>query len=204
MSELIPELHSYLSRTNYRLCHRELGAFREQAGIRIAQVLDIEMGAPGILRHPRRHVVGRIRWVLEPQAPRVDTPCRCDGRIAAALRERVPRMRCARLHEGVVAVELPIIASAQAELDGRRVGARTADRAKEVNKRLTAACRARFENGLAEVDAAWKVVNQGRRVGLYALVPRRRSLQRQSLGNQRHDGSLDTPNPVILSVGTEG
>src|SRR5216684_6241085 len=85
MSELIPELHAYHSRTNHRLCHRELGAVREQAGIRIAQVLDIEMGAPGILRHPRRHVVGRIRWVLEPQAPRVDTPCRCEDRKSTRL-----------------------------------------------------------------------------------------------------------------------
>src|SRR6266404_6151074 len=66
-SELIPELHANHSRTNHCLRHHKLPGVGEQTGIRIAQVLDIQMSVPGILRHPHRRIVGGIRRILEPQ-----------------------------------------------------------------------------------------------------------------------------------------
>ena len=94
----------------------------------------------------------------------------------------MPVVGCRDLNErGVSAGDRPVIAGAQAELNRRRIGARGVDRAERVGDRRAIGAEgvAGIRDRLAEVRAVWNVVKQYWRVRLPALVPGRRTLQRQ-------------------------
>src|ERR1700722_16943836 len=114
------------------------------------------------------------------------------------------------LHEGRVAHEGPFIARMKAELYGRRIGGRAADRAVRVGDRRAAGDHAGgngagLRDGLAEIAAGdvvrGIVVEQRGRIRLLALVPGRSTPQRQSARDPGHQGGLDAPDAKVLTVG---
>src|ERR1700686_3342186 len=107
------------------------------------------------------------------------------------------------LNERRVSGDGPLVAAAQAELDRRRIRARGADRADRVGDRRATETEgiAGIRDLLAEVRARWIVVEQNRRIRLPALVPGRRTLQRQLAGDPAHQRRLDSLDDEILAVG---
>jgi len=114
-------------------------------------------------------------------------------------------VRGTELHERRVSTEIPIIAGPGTPLDRRRIGAGRADRAEWVGNgsgrgrgiRLAAFLR----NWLADVRTRRVVIDQGRRIGLHALVPRDRALQCQAARRAPDQRGLDAANAEVLSVG---
>src|SRR5258708_5162042 len=114
------------------------------------------------------------------------------------------------LDEGLVAHEGPVITGMKAELYGRRIGGRAADGAVRVGDRRAAGDHAGGDGAgvrdrLAEIAAGdvvrGIVVDQHRRIGLLALVPGRRTPQRQPARDPGHQGGLYTPDAKVLTVG---
>src|ERR1700722_14565955 len=116
--KLIRELHAEHPWSKSRLRHHELRGVREQAGLRIGQVLREHMCAPRILGNPERGVISRVCRVFEAQQGRIDA-LRREGRIVARLGEGVAGVLAADLYEGVVATDRPVVARAQVKLDRR-------------------------------------------------------------------------------------
>src|SRR5580704_2495982 len=115
-------------------------------------------------------------------------------------------MLTAELHEGVIAVDRPVVASAQVELNGRGIGARGSGRSEQVADGLAprAAGTTLLGDGLAEIHAGWIGVDERRRVCLRARIPRGSSLHRQPRRYTSHDRRLDASYAEILAVGPEG
>ncbi len=78
-SELVAERAPSTRGRSGRLRDDELVGADEHAGVRVAEVLAVQVHVPGILRDPDGGVVGRVSGILEPQSAGAD---------AAGLRER--------------------------------------------------------------------------------------------------------------------
>src|ERR1700719_4223189 len=115
----------------------------------------------------------------------------------------MPAVDGAQLNERRVAVDSPLVAGAQAELNGRRIGAGRADRAVRVGDRKAIFARAvaDFRDWLPEVTALRIVVDQLRRIRLSALVPGSCRLHRQPVDDPGYQRRLDTLDEEILTVG---
>src|ERR1700682_5803963 len=66
-SKFITERGPNDPRPQDRLRDDELVGVREHAGVRVAEILNVDMGIPRVFRHTAGRVVGRVRRVLEPQ-----------------------------------------------------------------------------------------------------------------------------------------
>src|SRR4051794_10714636 len=101
-----------------------------------------------------------------------------------------------------VSCKSKLISGAQAELDRRRVGAGRAGRAEGIGHRSAGVGRRAVRcDRLAEPRAVRIVVDQGRGVGLPAVVPGTCRLQRQPRNDARNERSLDSLDIEILAVG---
>src|SRR5579864_1199530 len=106
-------------RTQRRLLDDELIGADEEARIRVAQILDIQVHVPAVLGDTAGRVVDRVRGVLEPAARVRDGFAESEGGIGTGLREGVAAVGGTELHEWCVAVHVPLIAQARAELQRR-------------------------------------------------------------------------------------
>src|SRR5205807_3900965 len=175
--ELVAEGSSQHPRPQRRLRDDELIGADEHAGVRIAQVLAIHVQVPGILRDAEGGVVDRVRGVLEPSPGVADGLTRQECGIRAGLRERMTAVGRAELNVRRVPADAPVVPRAEAELNGRRIGARAADRAVGVaaaraeRYAVRAVCVANLSDRLPEVHAGRIQVDQRRGVLLLALIP---------------------------------
>src|SRR6202049_3101402 len=85
-SETVSERHAEDPRPQRRLRDDELIGADEYAGVRIAEVLAVDVDVPGILRDTARGIVGRVSGILEAQPPGTDGSG-SDRRIGARLGE---------------------------------------------------------------------------------------------------------------------
>src|SRR5438876_3775481 len=118
-------------------------------------------------------------------------------------------MRRAKLTVRRYTTDAPVVPRAEAELNGRRIGARAADRAVGVAAALAEryavrpARVAHLRDRLAEVPAGRIQVDQRRGVLLLALIPGGRPLERQSRHYAGHERSLHALDDEVLAVGVE-
>jgi hypothetical protein len=165
--KLAPECCTENPRPERRLLDDKLIRTGEGARIRICEVLAVQVYPPRILRDADRGVDGRVGGNLEPPAGSIDGSARQNCRIRPRLRKGMAGVGEADLHERRVSGHGPLVASAPAHLNRRRIRARRADRAERIRDGRAVACTGRAaadrRDRLAVVRARRIVVDQPRR-----------------------------------------
>src|SRR5207237_10247004 len=124
-------------------------------------------------------------------------------------RDRVTGVGRSELNVRRVPADAPVVPRAEAELNGRRIGARAADRAVGVAAALAEryavrpARVAHLRDRVAKVTAGRIQVDQRRGVLLLALIPGGRPLERQSRHHAGYERSLHALDDEVLAVGVE-
>src|SRR6185437_6962536 len=200
--EIVSERDSDHPRPQRCLLDDELVGAGESAGVGIGQILAMHVDVPVTPGNPNGCVESGVGGILEAAPRGRDRPAHADLGVRACLRDRVCGVPDPDLDVGNVIAGHPVIARTQAELHGRRVGAGGADRPEGVRYRDASAGAADLRDRLTEIRRVrGVVVDQGRGVGLAALVPVSRALHGEPGHDAGHEGGLDALDEEVLTVG---